>query len=274
MAGWFARLFWPPSRAKYLEAKRKEKQRPKLEPIGMIEPVCPYCASQLEKMPGRKKKCPQCTKPIFVRTRPTDRQRILVREDQLEVIEEQWAIVNGTHQEFLANKSRAEQIRVQLRDKFGREPSNNDIQWSLLNQDAMKHASRKDWGLYRNVRLNMAQLLAKEGKDKEALRYYLWVCYIDLNGPSNMGGIKDPKILKEYPPFSPKKGDLVPGIVGEVEDLANKLEMANQQLVGMFKKVADSEYKSLRLPVAPKTACAKIEKSINLNVKSKPETKK
>jgi len=53
-------------------------------------------------MPGRKKKCPACGNAIFVRTRPQDKVRILVRSDQLLVVEEQWSIVRGTHHQFLA----------------------------------------------------------------------------------------------------------------------------------------------------------------------------
>lgn len=70
--------------------------------IGVAEAVCPYCAQVLEKMPGRKKKCLACGNDIFVRIRPQDKVKILVREDQLLWVEEQWSIVNGTHSQFLA----------------------------------------------------------------------------------------------------------------------------------------------------------------------------
>ena len=36
--------------------------------IGNKEPVCPYCSCILDKMPGRKKKCPSCSQFIYVRT--------------------------------------------------------------------------------------------------------------------------------------------------------------------------------------------------------------
>ena len=41
---------------------------------------CPYCNMLLGSMPQRKMKCPSCGQYIFVRTRPSDRQRILVTE--------------------------------------------------------------------------------------------------------------------------------------------------------------------------------------------------
>lgn len=78
--------------------------------IGVTEAVCPYCDHVLEKMPGRKKKCPACTKDIYVRTRPQDKVKILVREDQLLLVEEQWSIANGTHPQFLAGQKHRKTI--------------------------------------------------------------------------------------------------------------------------------------------------------------------
>ena len=85
-------------------AKRMTKTEQPL--LGLTDAVCPYCETRLQKKPVRKKKCPACGNVIFVRTRPQDKARILVREDQLLAVEEQWSIVNGTHQQFLANQRR------------------------------------------------------------------------------------------------------------------------------------------------------------------------
>jgi len=41
-----------------------------------------------------------------------------------------------------------------------------------------------NWGLYRNIRFEMAELLKKEGKFKNALQTYLEVLYLDQNGQS------------------------------------------------------------------------------------------
>ncbi len=60
--------------------------------IGLTDAICPYCNHKLGSMPGRKKKCPACRNAIFVRTRPQDRARILVREDELPAVENLWAV--------------------------------------------------------------------------------------------------------------------------------------------------------------------------------------
>jgi len=51
--------------------------------------TCPYCNAQLDSMPTRKKKCPSCGKFILVRTRPSDRQRVLVTEEGARQFEEE-----------------------------------------------------------------------------------------------------------------------------------------------------------------------------------------
>ncbi len=56
--------------------------------VGNIDPFCPYCQRELEKKPLSKKKCPCCGKDIYVRTRPSDRKRILVTLDQLPIVED------------------------------------------------------------------------------------------------------------------------------------------------------------------------------------------
>jgi predicted RNA-binding Zn-ribbon protein involved in translation (DUF1610 family) len=78
--------------------------RSQLAAIGNTEAICPYCGTRLDKKPARKKECPNCSKPIYVRTRPLDNQKVLVTEEQKEAVEEQWSIVNGSHAAYLAER--------------------------------------------------------------------------------------------------------------------------------------------------------------------------
>ena len=64
----------------------------KLTNIGMVGDECPYCGHPLPKRPARKAKSPCCGRPIFVRTRPLDGRSVLLREDQVPLLEEQWTI--------------------------------------------------------------------------------------------------------------------------------------------------------------------------------------
>jgi len=62
--------------------------------IGNTEPICPYCNYRFDKMPQRKKKCPNCMKFFYSRTRPLDNKKVLIKENQIEELEQQWAIKN------------------------------------------------------------------------------------------------------------------------------------------------------------------------------------
>src|SRR5690606_13242078 len=102
---------------------------PGLVKIGTTDALCPYCSVALAKFPGRKTKCKSCEQYIYVRTRPLDSQRILVKEDELPIVEEQWAIKNDTWDDLQENRAELQEIRNELRKKFGREPANNDVLW-------------------------------------------------------------------------------------------------------------------------------------------------
>ncbi len=81
--------------------------------IGNIEAICPYCNKELEKKPGRKKKCPFCGNFIYVRTRPYDSEKVLVTETQIKELEKQWE---------------------DRREKFTYRPKGNDAEWGELNR--------------------------------------------------------------------------------------------------------------------------------------------
>jgi SPP1 gp7 family putative phage head morphogenesis protein len=53
--------------------------------------VCPYCARPFEAMPSRKLKCPGCGNVVHVKTRPSDRQLILLTDDGARQAVEEWA---------------------------------------------------------------------------------------------------------------------------------------------------------------------------------------
>lgn len=63
---------------------------PTLLPIGSTECKCPYCMAQLEKFPARATKCKQCGKKYYSRKRPFDEQQVILREDELPALEEEW----------------------------------------------------------------------------------------------------------------------------------------------------------------------------------------
>jgi hypothetical protein len=234
-----------------------------LPKIGITEPQCPYCRIILEKMPARKTKCPACGKYFFVRTRPEDRKKVLVTEEQVPQIERQWEIYYQ-QQEFekSVNKSEYKKEKAKLSKIQGREPSAYDVLWSLANQHLIQHAKRGDWGLYRNTKFEMARILQLEDETIRALQVYLEICYLDLNGPSNTGGTTDPALLREYPPFELKYASLAPGIVDYVVKLSEKLGLQQEEIKKLFFETAEINYKNLKLPVKPAKAWDLLKKEL------------
>lgn len=226
--------------------------------IGNDNPVCPYCNFKLEKMPAKKKKCPNCGEFILVRTRPSNQKKILVTAEQAEQVEEQWSIISGTHDEYNANRKEHEKTKTKLAKRYGKEPNENDIQWDIYNRQRLKYARGLKWGLYRNTTLKMAEILRKESKPDRALELYLEVCYLDLNGPRNCSST-DPKILKDFPPFDPKLAFTAPGIVKRIEILSKKNNISINTMKTIFIEHNREVEKSLKPPLSAKKAWGKIE---------------
>lgn len=97
---------------------------------------------------------------------------------------------------------------------------------------------------------------------REALLIYLEVSYLDLNGPSNLGGVTDPDLIREFPPFSPKLAMLAPAVIGWISDLAEETGVRQMELESIFLPMAARVHKALRLPVTPQAAWRKINNEI------------
>jgi hypothetical protein len=225
---------------------------------------CPYCKGALKKIPGAKTKCPRCGEFMYVRTSSTDNARKVVTKEQADKIAEDWAIVSGTHDQFVADKEQVRQERSRLRSRFGKEPSERDVQWGILNQNLLKHAHNGDWGLYRNERFSMGELLRKEQRLQQALCFYLEVCYLDLNGPNNTGGTTDPEILAEFPPFSPQEfAMLAPGVVDRIGVIIRRLSLDAAAVKTKYFDYCSRATKGLRLPRTPEECWPLIEQELH-----------
>jgi hypothetical protein len=134
--------------------------------------------------------------------------------------------------------------------KLGYVPSDADAKWAILNRDLLEHAQHHNWGLYRNAKLSMGAVLEHEGRIANALSIYLEVCYLDVNGPENIGGAVDAGFADDYPPFQPDHGMLAPAVVDKVFELAEVLQLDEADLERRFMELAQEVHKALRLPVS------------------------
>ena len=75
---------------------------------------------------------------MYVRTDPRTNSRVAVTFDLAEVIDDEWAKINGTWPERLQQREGINSVRSELREQFeGQEPSELDIQWRILCQDSV-----------------------------------------------------------------------------------------------------------------------------------------
>jgi DNA-directed RNA polymerase subunit RPC12/RpoP len=131
---------------------------------------CPYCHSTLKKVPARKTKCPRCGKLIFVKTRPKDRARVVVTEEQAKKIEDEWSATGIANEPFIGGEEEFNKEKDLLRVRFkGKEPSISDIKWGLLNKRASEAMKKSDFSALSGIYFQMALQKHEEGKD----------CYIE-----------------------------------------------------------------------------------------------
>ncbi|HOM33187.1 MAG TPA: hypothetical protein PK168_01150 [Candidatus Paceibacterota bacterium] len=109
----------------------------------------------------------------------------------------------------------------------------------------------------------MAEILRGEMKFKDALRTYLEVCYLDLNGVRNVDRMNDSEILKEFPPFDPKESAfLAPGVIDLIKRIVLKLNLGKKEIKRIFVEHNSRSEKFLRLPLSVEKAWQSLEKEI------------
>ncbi len=251
--------------------KEKEFEHKKtVDDIGETD-CCPYCKKQLEKIPSRKSSCPYCKSFIYSRTRPYDRKKVLVTEKQREEIEEQWSRVHEEQEEqSLMENQEFVSAKKELTKQFGKEPSLSDVKWRVYNQNILTYASQRQWGLYRNNKLDMAFLLQKENRTKQALGTMFEVIFLDINGCRNMGLFDGNPISKKelddlgIKEFDPKSGFLAPGVVGPIQDLIDELKFTETQAKDLFISTNKQTKPSKNMPVSEDKSWDILQKEIKI----------
>jgi hypothetical protein len=173
-------------------------------------------------MPGRKTKCPRCGNYVYVRTRPTDRRKVLLTKEQTDQVQRLWNVLYEAQQ-------------AQVPD------------WSLCNKLLDECVEQGNWGIYTSTRLSMAQGLIRARNYKAALEILLEVSYLEANGPENLNGLEDPR----FPPFNRKHAFQPPAIVEYIQTLADWLDLTQQNLKHLHSQVSVRLCNQLSLPVSP-----------------------
>ncbi len=108
-------------------------------------PRCPYCYVVLPKRPQRKTKCKACGQPIFVKTRPDTRERVLATAEEAQAIEAEWAArAQSQATEGLVRRYHLDEAIFQQRRATAGAPPDRDIIWGMFNEDLHALLKRGD----------------------------------------------------------------------------------------------------------------------------------
>jgi len=216
-------------------------------------------------MPQRKTRCPACQRYVYSRTRPIDAQKVLLREEDLDRLNEEWSIANGTHDEFLQQRARRVSAEEELRRELTRQPTPEEVQLRLLLEDAAILARQQNWGLYRNARFSIGEVLRAQGSFEAALRLFLEVCYIDLSGPQNVAGIPDSfRTGGRFPDFDERSALVAPGVADRCRKLGVKLGLDSDGMRETFLSVAAEVDRHLTLPVEASVSWDRLKGDLEL----------
>jgi hypothetical protein len=238
--------------------------------IGRLEGVCPYCRSELPAWPSRSGPCQRCGGEILVRTRPLDRERVLVTPAEAEALEDEWELFRerggGAPMRPLLNEEDLEAEHGRLRLRFGREPNPFDVANSLISHRAFEHMRRMEMASYRDFGLARAALLDQQGRTEEALAAYLGVCYLDLNGARNPpqrgpdgGTVRSADAANG---FAPERAFLAPPVVARCIQIIALLDRDEDAVREAFSAFVQRHYQTVRAPLRPWDVWPKLAEAI------------
>ncbi len=166
--------------------------------------------------------------------------RVDVTREDAGAIEHGSIATNAVEPDLYAQTSRQEveeereKLRLSVRAAGQQEPSDDEVKWSLLNKWSARQAAANEWGLYKRIELSKAAFLTRRCKFPDALRHYLHVCALDLNGATSKA-------------FDTRSGELRPYILDQVTRIFRKLRLQREEIRELFRSCYAE--RALPLPV-------------------------
>ena len=196
--------------------------------------ICPYCGEKLDSMPEQKKKCKKCGNSILIWTNLISKEKMLITEEQAEELRKERAEASRVNKikRICLNNGISEAQFFESKKKTNY--PDNDVLWGLLNMKITEHGKHGNWGLYRNTRLSMFELVFSEGRYKVAFQLLVEIIMLDANGASNSN-----TWTKR---FDKKLSFYAPGIVAYLETVKSKLNLNEDEFKDLFFKTAERIY--------------------------------
>jgi len=209
------------------------------------EAKCPYCHEALPKVPKQKSRCSSCGQIFLVRTRPSDRKKVIVTDVEAEAIKQEWE--RQVPSEWAAAcESLPEDIPPYEKNnslaKAAAARREYDKAWGYFNKARIEAAHAGCFGIRRNITLDMATQLKAEGRNGNALAMYCEVLYYDICGVTNASRYSGS-------PWDPSFKMLAPGVVRDVTDLVKQMGISLGDFKTLALRVCESIVKGMRGPL-------------------------
>jgi len=206
-----------------------------------------------------------------VRTNTADRAKVLVTEADAKKIDDEWAsltsspdwqYISKTYKFYVVTDEDVKNEKIKLLKKEGYERSDNDVRWALFNKKLLEYAQINSWGLYRNTIFEMAEQLRQENRLNEALRHFLQVFYLDINGPLNIDSGRKFDFFKKHRTFDPEYAMVAPAVVALIRYISSTLNIGSEDLKEIFLEINGRINKNLRLPIKPDEGWLSLNKEL------------
>ena len=209
---------------------------PKFSNIGSANLNCPHCNGYLTRFPQRKTKCPYCDRIIYSRSRPLDRKKVLLNDEESEIVEKEWIEFNKfQHLTRIISAIIPENVDAilseayeELRSSLQKEPTIGEMLWEINKKKSEQSLKAGMFFQFRYHVLFSSDILKYEDQDLESLRYLLQVIYLDMNGITNTGNSKSKKA------FTLKTASMSLNLLGEIRAVRIKLGIDMDQVKAEF----------------------------------------
>ncbi len=254
MFGW---LFKSQKESEKLIAEDKEVK----SDIQHVTSLCPYCGSDFKRAVKAKSKCKNCGNFAYKRTTiggeevivtEKEMQKLdLERQEQYEEMYARQEIDKIIEKYFRAELYSKKTIINELTSRFGRPPEIGDIAWYILNNEILVTLTEKRYGHYRNVKLDMFDVLYSEKRYTQALDVLMEIIYLD-NSNFHLFGNR----------FAESRADILPFSVNLLMKLANKLNLSQMEIYDKYLNKCIEVRRQLQVDLDPKNSLIELKEKI------------
>jgi hypothetical protein len=151
-----------PRKGKHEAQRRSDALKPRNLP--RRTDTCPHCRTKLDPIPQRKKKCPFCSKVIFVCTHPSIRKKVLATEEEAKRIDNE-RLYRSLLKEFEISEREYRNHEMRLKERYGRVPSRADVVLAVLNARILTGTVDHDWNRLQDLYRGQVRLLLNEDRN-------------------------------------------------------------------------------------------------------------